>query len=71
MEEDESAMPKKDSRLMLAKFNEQMEKVPTPGDRHSGLVMPCSQQYREGGGAIGTKVYRSCQLFELLRVAAI
>jgi hypothetical protein len=27
VEEDESAMPKKDSRLMLAKFNEQMEKV--------------------------------------------
>ncbi len=27
MEEDESAIPKKDSRLMLAKFNEQMEKV--------------------------------------------
>lgn len=27
VEEDESAMPKKDSRLMLAKFNEQMEKL--------------------------------------------
>jgi hypothetical protein len=27
VEEDESAIPKKDSRLMLAKFNEQMEKV--------------------------------------------
>lgn len=27
VEEDESAMPKKDSRLLLAKFNEQMEKL--------------------------------------------
>ena len=27
VEEDESAIPKKDSRLMLAKFNDQMEKV--------------------------------------------
>ena len=26
-EEDEAAMPKKDSRLLLAKFNEQMEKL--------------------------------------------
>ena len=25
--EDESAMPKKDSRLLLAKFNDQMEKL--------------------------------------------
>ena len=27
VEEDESAMPKKDSRLLLAKFNDQMEKL--------------------------------------------
>ena len=27
VEEDEAAMPKKDSRLLLAKFNEQMEKL--------------------------------------------
>jgi hypothetical protein len=33
VEEDESAIPKKDSRLMLAKFNEQMEKVGTYRNR--------------------------------------
>ena len=27
VEEDEAAMPKKDSRLLLAKFNDQMEKL--------------------------------------------
>ena len=27
VDEDEAAMPKKDSRLLLAKFNEQMEKL--------------------------------------------
>ena len=37
MEEDESAMPKKDSRLMLAKFNEQMEKV---SSRHHPVFDP-------------------------------
>ncbi len=33
VEEDESAIPKKDSRLMLAKFNEQMEKVSTSWEK--------------------------------------
>ena len=27
VDEDEAAMPKKDSRLLLAKFNDQMEKL--------------------------------------------
>ena len=38
VEEDESAIPKKDSRLMLAKFNEQMEKVRAYRNRNSGKL---------------------------------